>query len=162
MQAFKSHEKGFSLIELLLVIGIFTILSSFAFINLSRSQNKVSLDAAVDTIVSDLRAQQLRAMIGDSEGGASGSAYGVYFETDKYTLFKGTSYSAGAASNLVVNLDKGTTLTTINLPSTSIIFAQRSGDVSGFVLAQNSVTLQDPSGNQKVISVNKYGVPQVL
>ena len=124
----KRHPKfGFTLIELLVVIGIFTILSGYATINLLKPQTKASVDSATTTLVSDLRSQQLKAMVGDTEGAASAQPHGIFFETNRYTLFKGLSYSPSDSANFVVNLETNVNLTSITFPSSQVVFSRRSG-----------------------------------
>jgi len=148
------HASGFTLVELLIIIGLFTILSSFAVINLIRPQTKANLDATNTVLISDLKEQQLKAMIGDS-GGSAPSAYGVYFETNQYTLFKGNSYSPSDTDNFVVSL-QGDASSTTTFASNQVVFNQRSGEVAGFSASNNTITITS-SGDVKTITINALG-----
>jgi type II secretory pathway pseudopilin PulG len=145
---------GFTLVELLIIIGLFTILSSFAVINLIRPQTKANLDSTLTPLISDVKEQQLKAMIGDG-GGASASAYGIYFESNKYTLFKGSSYTPGDANNFVVSTQGNTTISD-TFVSNQVVFGQRSGEVVSFSASGNTITLTS-SGDSKTITVNALG-----
>src|SRR3989344_9266975 len=77
---------GFTLVELMVVMGIFALMLGFTSINLIRPQTQANLDTTVTTLVSDLKEQQIRAMTGDGP-----SDYGVNFEPGRYTLFTGSN-----------------------------------------------------------------------
>jgi len=151
--------KGFTLIELLVVVGLFAILSSFALINLLKPQTKVSVDSTTTTLISDIKEQQLKAMAGDTDGTSTSLSHGIYFQSNRYTLFRGTSYQPAENSNFTVNLDTNLTFSSITFPSTQIVFTKRSGDITGFTAGSNSVTIRNVlSGEQKTITINRYGV----
>lgn len=149
-----SFQNGFTLIELMVVMGIFSILVGLTTINLVNIQHKSTLSATVLTFTADLKSQQLRAMVGDGGGTSSASDYGVRFETTGYTQFR-TSFGN---SNFTVALpDNVNVLTTF--PGSEIIFLKGSGDVSGFTSSANTVTFRDTAdGSQKIIIINRYGV----
>lgn len=137
--------KGFTLIELLLVMGLVAVLSVFTTINLIRPQTKASLDITITTLVSDLRSQQTKAMIGDT-----GISFGIQFNPQNYVLLN-DSFS--------VSLDSNLSLTT-TFPSSQVNFARVSGEVSGFVDGSNTITVSS-GGESKTITVNRYGVVNV-
>ena len=103
-----SFKKAFTLIELVLVIGIITILLSFVYFNLFSSQHRVILDSTIDVLINDLRNQQNKAMTGNTENRTTYDAYGIYFQSDKYILFHGPNFSSGDPANYVSNLNEGT------------------------------------------------------
>ena len=146
--------KGFTLIEVLLVLGILAVMVSLATINLANVQHKSSLSSTVNTFIADFRQQQIRAMVGDTQGSGAVSNYGVDLETTTYTLFR-TTYGTG---NFIVNLPTGTQFTT-TFPNSQVIFASGSGILSTFTSGQNTITITDTvDGSQKTITVNTYGV----
>src|SRR3990167_3591800 len=93
-------------------MGIFVILASFATINLLGPQRSADLNSTVISIVADIKQQQARSMLGDSGGGSSAVLHGIYFESNRYTLFKGLVYNAADPKNFVVDLSSGLTLAT--------------------------------------------------
>ncbi len=146
--------KGFTVIEVALVGSIFAILVGIATVNLFKFQHTSQLSSTLESFMADSKEQQIKAMVGDTEGTGTFANYGVHFESNSYTLFRNTYGTA----NFTVNLPSTITFTT-TLPSSQIIYTQGSGEVSGFTIGQNTVTMRDTvDGSQKVITFNRYGV----
>lgn len=152
--------KGFTLVEVVVVMGLLSVLTGLAVINLLGSQREVVVDASSNTLIADLRTQQIKAMMGDDSGGSAAQPYGILFEANSYTLFAGASYSASDPNNFEVTTD-GLTIDS-TLPSDTVIFAKGSGEVTGFNVAQNTVTFTNSAGETTVLSINRYGVVNVL
>lgn len=153
MKVRDSKHKGFTILELLVTMGIFAVLTSLATINLLGAQHIASIDTTVSTLIADLKQQQIKAMTGDTEGRTAGDQYGIHFETNKYVLFHGT-YNSTDNSNFPVSLDGTLSFTNIS-DGGNIIFSQGSGESSGL----STITLKDTATNkQKVFSINIYGV----
>src|SRR5690348_3412748 len=85
------HQAGFTLIELVIVLGIVGILFSIATINLVSTQHTTSVSAATDELVADMQTQQTKAMTGTKDTNGNPSSYGVHFTNSSYSLFQGTS-----------------------------------------------------------------------
>lgn len=148
----KKNCYGFSLIELIVVMSIIVTLIGLVTINLTSIQQRVSLNSIVQNLISDIRQQQVKAMIGDSEGRASVSPYGMHIDAGQYVLFHGISYSESDTSNFKVSLPSNIQFVTPNL---DIIFSNISGEIS----ATASIQLQDTTNNNtKTVQINKYGV----
>ncbi len=148
---------GFTLVEILVVMGLIAILSGVAFINFIRPQNQASLDSIVATLVADLKSQQTKAMAGDGVSAPAAQAHGIYVQSGSYTLFKGSAYSGADTDNFVVSSDTGTTLST-TLPSTQAVFTKGSGDVAGFIAGQSTITVTSSgTGVSRTITLNRYG-----
>jgi len=81
-------EKSFTLLEILLVIGIISILLVFIVplsLDFYKSQQ---LEAQTQSVIQTLRRAQSKAMAMELD-----SPFGIYFGTSNYTLFKGSFYS---------------------------------------------------------------------
>lgn len=156
-------EAGFTLVELLIVMALFAALAGLIGINLMKPQSTASVAAAADMLVSDLRAQQARAMAGESGSGAAPAAQGLRFtdNSGNYEQFKGTSYDAGDADNFNQQIDGPIELST-SFPGDVVVFLQRSGEVAGWANGQSTITIHNTSSNEsKTITLNRYGVPTV-
>jgi prepilin-type N-terminal cleavage/methylation domain-containing protein len=146
-----NRQQGFTIIELAVTMGIFAIITSLVTINLLNAQHIASIDTTATTLVADLKQQQVKAMTWDTEGRGVQDSYGVHFETNKYFLFHGTTYTTGEPSNFEVALEGSLIFTGTG----DAIFAEGSGEKTGL----GSITLRDTLTNkQKVITINDYGV----
>ena len=151
----KNSRNGFTLVELMVVMGISLALFGFVIIGLSSNERIFSVSSTREIVVSDLNTQQAKAM----QGIDGTSAYGIYFEPDKYTLFKGNSYSSSDPDNFEIELDEGIVVSDISFPASIVVFNARSGEINGFVDGNNTVTIQDTQGISTIIlSINRYGV----
>lgn len=89
------HDKGFTLTELLITIGIIAIVSIVASLNLFGYRGAQELDLMVQEIAITLRNAQDRSISQESS-----SRYGIHFENSVssggfYDLFSGATYAAG-------------------------------------------------------------------
>lgn len=146
--------KGFTAVEVILVMSVVAILLGLVTVNLFKFQHKSQLSSTIESFLADYKEQQIKAMVGDASGTATPSAYGVHFETTSYTLFR-NSYGT---ANFTVSLPSGTRFST-TFPSSQVIFATGSGQLTTYTSGQNTVTLIDTGdGSQKVVTINRYGV----
>ena len=153
------HQCGFTFPELIIVVGILTTLFALSVSSLSSTQQTTYLDTNVSTFISDLKQQQINAMTGNTEGTGIITDHGIYFGTTSYTLFQGSSYSAGSATNYVVDLESNIEFGTITFPQSQIVFNKGGGEVDGFNPTFNTITLRNSITNeQQTIIINKYGV----
>ena len=160
MQYFqKKSQLGFTFIELVLVMGIIAVLLGFTVFNLAGAQRSSSASTTLDTLVADIRSQQIKAMTGSTEGRSSTDSYGVHFGTNQYVLFHGTSYNPSDLSNFTVTLDPSVVFTADTFPSGNVVFQNASGEVAGFTSSTDSICLQTVvGGNIQTITFNQYGV----
>ncbi len=143
-------NRGFTLVELAVVTSIIVTLLGFITINLVRSQQTASLNSVEEILLADLKQQQLKAMIGDTEGRVISDPYGIHFDQTKYTLFHG-AYSAGDISNSVINLDSSMKF---NNSGFNVICSKLKGEIP----AATIIELQDNTNSKlKRIHLNIYG-----
>lgn len=154
----RQFNLGFTLPELVIVVGIVGLLFGFISLNLVHVQKASSVRSTVDTLVADMQNQQVKAMAGTTAASTNGS-YGIYFQSDRYTLFRGPSYVSTDSANVTVMIDTSQSLTPITFPSNTLLFQQESGEVSTYATSSSSVTVQDVTTPQKsTITVNRYGI----
>lgn len=145
-------QKGFTLVELIVAMSIMATLVGLITINLSYSERKTTLASWVQTLIADVRQQQIKAMIGDSQGRPTPDSYGIHLDTDQYVLFHGITYSPEESSNSKISLPQN--LQFVN-SGTDIIFAKISGEISSLSIIQ----LRDTTNsNTRTIRLNRYGV----
>jgi prepilin-type N-terminal cleavage/methylation domain-containing protein len=155
----RTSHPGFTLVEILLVMGLIAIIGGLTTINLIQPQRTASLSGTVATLVADLRGQQIKAMGGDKVSASTAQAHGLHVQSDRYTLFKGTTYSGADTDNFVVMMDPGITLSTTNMPSSQLVFTKGTGAVTGFTSAPTITVSSD--GDSNVISLNRHGVVSI-
>lgn len=145
-------QKGFTVIELLWILGITAIILGFMTINLISASQSSSLNANTSTLLTDIKQQQLKAMMGDIQKEATPSSYGVHFDQTQYVLFKGDSYSGGSLGNMVIPLNGSLQFAT---PGADLIFSQLTGELS---VASSQAILDPNSKGRRTFNINRYGV----
>lgn len=151
------HRRGFSVIELTVVFAIGLTLLFLASVNLLGVIRRPSLAAVADTLVSDLRQQQTRAMANESVGG-SPTAFGIAFTPGSYILFAGNSMNQNDPANSTIPLASGIALAA-TFENQEVAFAQGSGEIIAPSPQEYEITLTDTrNGELKTIIVNPYGV----
>lgn len=151
-------QAGLTLVELLVVIAIFSILTSVITVNLLRPQSSQSISSALNTLSADIRAQQLKSMMGRAENGVTATPHGIYFETGSYVLFAGDVYDSSDENNLRILLPDGVLISEVAFPSSQVVFARISGDVVSYSEGADFLVVQHTgTGVREKFSVNKYG-----
>lgn len=138
-------NKGFTFIELLLVISITLIIGSYSAVFFSRfiSQNAVS--NTQDQLTNQLRKAQLYAMMSKQN-----SNWGVNFSSNTITLYQGNSFATrNTAFDEVFTVNNSVTVS--GLSDTN--FAR----MTGIPNTTSSVTVSG-TGGSKTITVNSQGV----
>jgi prepilin-type N-terminal cleavage/methylation domain-containing protein len=148
------NNNGFTLVEFLLVMAIFAVLSGIAAINLANIQHKSQLASTVTALIADVRSQQVESMVGDGQGTGAATNYGVRFASTNYTLYR-TSYGT---ANFSVSLPSNLQLTYASA-SSDLVFLKGSGEIPGYASTSAVLTVKDTVDNsQKVIKLNRFGV----
>jgi type II secretory pathway pseudopilin PulG len=146
------NYKGYTLTELIIIMGLFALLIGISAINLVGAKQHSSLNTTVEIFVGDIGQQQLKAIIGDSEGGVSADTYGIHFNTTDYVLFHGANYNVNDPTNFKINLGDNIQF---NGSYNDLIFQR----VSGELTSGGSIVFQDKTTNvQKTILYNIYGI----
>ncbi len=153
----KFYSRGFTVIELMLVIGIIAILSVVSFVGLSGRKSKTELDGVSKQMVSLLREAQSRSV-----SQSSSTIWGVRFEnstatTPFYALFSGDSYSTSTeAGHYALPSDMAyATGTLASGASVDITFAQISGAASA--TASITVYLVSQPDSSSTLTVSSAG-----
>jgi len=155
-----SQQSGFTLVEVLVVTALILVMFGLSAISLGQPQNNTDTLSSVDTLVNDLKTQQIAAMAGSTGSTTSQQPAGIFMQANQYTLFTGSSYSAGNSYNFVVTAPTGVTFST-TLPSGTVIFNKGSGDVSGFTAGSNTITVTT-GASSKIITITRYGAITVI
>src|SRR3989344_6129316 len=125
-----SSARGASLVEILVVIGILTIMAALTYETYIKVNANKALDLDAQLIIAEIA--QARSL---SMGSKNGSQWGVHIASTSVTLFEGTAYDAGAALNMTSALHPAEHVSNITLygGGTDIVFERLSGDTAATV-----------------------------
>ena len=104
------QRKGFTLLELLIVVGIMGILVAIIISPFAVFRNSKVLDTASEetlALLSEARGNTLSAK--------AGYQYGVHFDASQIVLYRGATYSSSDVNNKVVVLDNALEVVSIAL-----------------------------------------------
>jgi len=152
-----SVQRGFSFIELVVVMGVLLTLMGLGTITLINTQHKTNLNTVVDTFSADIKSQQIKAMTGDTGGGASPNAYGLHISSSNYTLFSGTTYNSGSPTNFTPSFPTTVQVST-TLPGSNAVFATGSGELVNVTVSKTVTFTDSGTSQQKTVTINRYGV----
>lgn len=149
-------QTGFTLIEIIIVIAVMAILLGASIYSLRPFQTQTALDAQAQEIISALRLAQSRTLASENA-----TSSGVYFETNRFIVFKGALFNPTAQNNEIHNIDPKLRASQISLnnSSTSIVFMRLDGATEnyGFIkietaadAARNKTIFIDAAGNATV------------
>ncbi len=146
----KGKNKGFTLIELVVVFGIIMILAGFSlpvFLNLGQKRDLNSYS------------RQIRANLVEARTKARGQGdnWGVHLTSSDYYLFKGSSYQ-DRESELKLSLPDNLTFKNISLKDSQVVFSGTEGEFVGFSSDSNSFDLINNKGESKTFTINRLGV----
>ncbi len=111
----KKAQRGFTLIEALVVMAVIATLSSMVLTSSFLGQKRYNVSRAVQQMSADLRRAQNLALSGKMQGGVTPTGYGIYtVGANSYVLFYNTSNDKQHVGSSVV-------LETITLSSDILI-----------------------------------------
>lgn len=121
--------RGFTIIEVLVVLSIFITLISIGYVSVVGVQRRAPIESTVQTFIADLRGEQTKAMTGENQ----------------------PSYSLSLSDYPV----PANILLTTTFPGSVITFTRGSGDI---VEGARTVTItQRLTGEHKTLTINRYG-----
>jgi prepilin-type N-terminal cleavage/methylation domain-containing protein len=146
-------QKGVTLVELLLVMGIATILLGLGGIAVSSLLKKDQLDYYVIEIKTSLYQAQTQSI--------NNIPSGVYFEPTRFVLFKGDSFKEGDLQNQEELLPPTIRISSINLPNQSVTYENVSGYVKNFIPPASLNLVDQETGRNHLILINRLGIIEV-
>lgn len=149
-------KKGFTLIELIIVIGIIGIITSVVSVGYLEYRKTSQLDLTAQKIVSTLREAQSRSVAAEDN-----QSYGVYFQDnagadDQFFLFSGANYVSGTVieTYTVPSVLGLSTISFAGVPVTEVVFDKLTGTTAKY----GSVTVElADTGSSKEVSISSEG-----
>lgn len=131
------NRKGFTLLELLVTIGIIVVLSAVMFMNNSGKRSSTEFAAATQQVATLLREAQSRTLAGDQNGTTGNGFWGVSLvnattTSPSYSLFYATSTAALASASVVsrYTLPSAITYTTSSIASGGTLYVYYSSGLT--------------------------------
>lgn len=144
---------GFTLLEIIITIGIISLLSTLVLVSFYSLRQSVNLNTTGEDIISALRLARSKTLA--SEGS---SGYGVHLESSKYVLFRGTSYSSSASDNTTYSLSPGVEIYNDSLVGwPDVVFIRISGIVDSSKIGRFGVRLTSNPSQNLFIGVKSSG-----
>lgn len=135
------QKSGFTLIEFLVTITILVLATGLVLPSFNFFRKQSSLDGAAQEITSALRLAQNQTTASENS-----SSFGIYFETNKFTVFKGGTFSPSSPDNKVHLLSPSLTISEIDLGGTNfVVFDRLTGDTANY----GSVKIEQVNDNTK-------------
>lgn len=149
------NEKGLTMLELILVLGIFALIAGVASVQLANFQRGTVLEGASKDIVSALRLAHDKAMLGeDGDVNGQGDAWGIRFAnstTDSYASFYGATYNANNVKETVYLSPPLAFSAPTEGNNTDVIFTKLSGTTTA-----SAITIGDGS-QSKTVTIDASG-----
>lgn len=153
---FNLSNRGFSFIEIILVVAIMTILGTLGTVFYTRFLTQNSIANTTDHLISQLRKAQIYAMEGKQNGGSWGVNYTVSPKQVQFYLNGSSSFNENYSVNSNITItNSSATPATFNL-----LFAHYTGIPSGTgITFPLVITIQDTNtNNSESITINSQGV----
>lgn len=151
---------GFTLIELIVSIGVFVLIMGFASLSYLNIQRSSDLANQTTQLISSLRQAQALAMSGQTQDSQNNVSVGVHFESNRYVIFIGSDYNESDSDNIITNLPSNISIT-IDLPSNNLLFIAKTGEVLDFQNDHKVISILQTDGQQKNLTINKLGVVDI-
>lgn len=151
-----SYKKGFTLIEVIIVVAIIGVLSTVTFLSYRSALQRQQLEQETAKIVAVF--EEARSL---SLAGKQGSAYGVRAESNKVIRFQGENYVVGRTSNFEEPLSPYVTISAINLTggTSNVVFSRMGGTTTAS--GTLTVSLAASTTVSKIITIHSTGLVEV-
>ncbi|MDQ3907220.1 MAG: prepilin-type N-terminal cleavage/methylation domain-containing protein [Acidobacteriota bacterium] len=144
MRIDKTRERGFSLVELLIVLVVLILLVSFAVVSTARTRDRVRLADGTRTFGNYLEKARTDSIRRHADSGSQASVQVLNSTTYRVSYDKDSDGSLGSTDYLDVTLPSGVTFVTSPAPATASYTWQ------GRVTSAITYTLQNSSGTSTI------------
>ena len=142
-------SRGFSLLEMLVVIAVLIVISTVVISRMSAAKSQKAAITAADNILFTLEEAKQNAV-----AGKYGTAHGVHFASSTYTSFSGTSYSPSGEYNRSFSAPGGIVVATqLSGGAVDVVFARLTGAPS----VTGTIVVEYGESAERVISIGPGG-----
>src|SRR3989338_10343517 len=147
------YNKGFSLIEMLVVIAILVLMATVITVGLSSFYKGRTLDGAVEQAISLINEARSKTL-----SSKDSSQYGVHFETSRLALFKGPVFTEPNSDNKEFIFSSSVEMfgTTLNGGGSDLVFKRLTGKTDEYGAV--SFRLKIDNSKIKNITIEPGGV----
>ncbi len=148
-----NFRQGFTLVEILIVIGVIVILTSIMSVSILNFKNKQALENSTNMIISTLNDARAKTL-----ASVNNNQYGVHIQNDKVVIFTGGTYSSSTISNENFFYESPVSMTALSLNGggSDIKFDRLKGSTSQY----GTITIALPGSTSRNITVASTGTIQ--
>ncbi|PJE73422.1 MAG: hypothetical protein COV02_02820 [Candidatus Terrybacteria bacterium CG10_big_fil_rev_8_21_14_0_10_41_10] len=147
---------GFSLMEVIVVIAIVGVITTFAGVSFSAFRNAKLLDSTAQDILSLINTARVKSISSENA-----SRYGVHFEADRAVLFAGNSFVEPSASNMELNLSPSVEISEVSLfgEGADVVFERITGETGNY--GSVTVRISSDASKTKIIEIRSAGSVEI-
>lgn len=148
--------KGFTLIEMIIVVSITAILASMAFVSFGRIINYNSIESQAQSVRSHIERARIFTLASKNN-----SSLGVIFSTSTVRVFQGTTFVSASSSDQVYEVDNNQSIINISFSGggNTIFFNKITGEPNktGTV----TVTSKSNTDDRRTVVIYQTGVVDI-
>jgi len=154
---------AFTYVELMIVLGIVGVLLSLSVLSIRNLIPDTDVRSQAQTLLADTTSMQLKSMRREVGSAGQTTPFGIYFASDTYVLFQGSSYDVNGSDNVIVALPEGLTFSSISVPNNTLLFERGSGGIINYDANASSLVLSHVgSGKSIVAQFNAHGILELI
>jgi prepilin-type N-terminal cleavage/methylation domain-containing protein len=148
------RNRGFTLVEILVVMAILILVSGIAMTTDVNTYQRYSFRSDRDALISTLHRARSQSINKICFSSCTSMYHGIYFATNQYTLFQGPSYATrDVAVDEVIDINS---TTHISGPS-EVVFAPLSGEITVTPSGSWNLIISDDFLNSSTITLQSLG-----
>ena len=148
----KKNVKGFTVVELIVSIAILGVLAAVSVRSFANFSHEKGLTVSATVLAQSIRDARSRTL-----ASVDASQYGIKIDADRFTLFKGNTFSSSTPGNEIV-MFPGSVMASTTIQT--ILFAR----VTGYSSASGTIDLYLPEtfgGNKKTLLIESTGLVSI-